>query len=81
MSMYKNKKKYVAPAMTIVRCEESLMENWSEHPLPGQWQIKEQSSSSNGIGTNEQVGETYDQYIYRNMWDDYSDNNEYIHKN
>lgn len=30
MIMIKTKKQYVAPALTIVRCEESLMENWSE---------------------------------------------------
>lgn len=80
MTMYKKKKQYVAPAMTIVRCEESLMENWSEHPLPGQWQIKEHAPS-NDIRANEQVEEIYGQYLYRNMWDDYNGNNEYIHKN
>lgn len=71
------KKQYVAPALTIVRCEECLMENWSEHPMPGHWQIKEQTSSD-GFATDKQTEETYDQYIYRNMWDDYSSQNEYI---
>lgn len=75
MTMNKIRKQYVAPAMTIVRCEESLMENWSER-TEHIFGAKEHQVERFDLGFEEE----HSGYVEKN-WLDYVDYNEEVGKN
>lgn len=67
------KKSYTKPDITIVKTDNALMEDWSEHELPGVWQTKQMDNSSAGFD-EKATEETCGYLNFDKLWDDKLDN-------